>query len=240
MNTEQFYQSNTPEEWEFLLKPVEYHYHFGFPGFTKNIFRNAVYQHLYPFIPSNSTVLDCGCGWGAVGKMLNIDKQCKVTGVTNSNDQINFINQNQKEIKAIYADLNTFKPNKHYDTALFMESFSHIKDKGDILKQISTQCDNILFQAHIDRITPGIFNGDWHMYCVGLPILINLLYDVGYRITYCEDLDFNPKLSYDYWKSRLDKLNPTSGQLKVLKDLSHNPEEQGKYTALFLIHATKF
>jgi len=240
MNPEQFYQSNTPEEWEFVLKPIEYHYHFGFPGLTENIFRNAVYQHLYSFIAPNSTVLDCGCGWGAVGKMLALDKQCKVTGVTNSSYQIDFINQNQKEIDAIYADLNTFEPDKHYDTALFMESFSHIRDKPNILKQISTKCDNILLQVHTDRTTIlGSFNEDWHMYCVGLPIIIKLLYDVGYRVTYCEDLDCNPKLSYDYWKSRLDKLNPTDGQLKTLKDLSDNPVDQDRYTALFLIHATK-
>ena len=120
-----------------------------------------------------------------------------------------------------------------------MESFSHIKDKVNILKQISTKCDNILFQVHTDRTTPGIFNEDWHMYCIGLPVIIKLLYDVGYRVTYCEDLDCNPKISYDYWKSRLDKLEPTGGQLKVLKDLSDQPVDQDIYTAIFLIHATK-
>lgn len=239
MNPKHFYQSNSPKEWEFVLKPAEYHYHMGFPGLTENIFRNAVYQNLYPFIPSNSTVLDCGCGWGAVGKMLSIDKQCKVTGVTNSNDQIDFIKRKQKEIDVIYADLNTFKPNKHYDTALFIESFSHIKNKANILKQISTQCDNVLFQIHTDITASGISNDNWHMYSIGLPKLIELLYDVGYRVKHCEDLECDPKISFDYWKSRLDILNPTSGQLKFLHDLSRQTEEQDKYTTLFLIHATK-
>ena len=102
MNTSEFYQNNTQQDWDTLLKPINYHYHFGFPGNTDNIFANSVYENLFPFIKDNSKVLDCGCGWGGPSKLLMEEKNCDVTCVTNSSLQSKFLkekNFNEKKVQ---------------------------------------------------------------------------------------------------------------------------------------------
>ena len=173
MNTAHFYQSNSKEEWDYLLKPINYHYHFGFPGISENIFENSIYQNVFPFIANNSYVLDCGCGWGSPAQMLITHKKCKVTSITNSMMQIDFIKKNYKNIKVKNKDLNNFKPIKRYDCALFVESFSHVIEQQKLLKYLSLITENILFIAHLDRSPNGFFQEDWLMTFESIPNLTN-------------------------------------------------------------------
>jgi hypothetical protein len=103
------------------------HYHFGQTNpldLTEDIFDHAV-RYLYRFIPGHSAILDCGCGWGAPARLFTTEKGCKVTGVTTSFLQYEFIQNHVKEIEVIYKDLYKYFPQKSFNTALFFESSAH-------------------------------------------------------------------------------------------------------------------
>ena len=244
MNTAYFYQSNSKEEWDYLLKPINYHYHFGFPGVSKNIFENSIYQNVFPFIANDSNILDCGCGWGSPAQMLITYKKCKVTSVTNSMMQIDFIQKNYKKIKVKNKDLNNFKPIKRYDCALFIESFSHVIEQQKLLKHLSLVTENILFIAHLDRSPNGFFQEDWLMTFESIPNLTKKLKNVGYKIQYIEDLGTDHIIpTYSYWLSRVKDINPKGGQLLTLKNLCEtnlaDPQTAAKNSGLFIIYASK-
>ena len=234
MKISEFYQNNSLADWKQLLEPIGYHYHFGFPGKTDNIFKNTLYNYVYPFIPNNTSVLDCGCGWGGSIKMLQEDKQCDVLGVTNNDRQFNFIKNN-----VIKEDLNYFFPHRSFDTALLIESFSHIKNQNLLLKHLSLTCKNILFIAHLSRLPSAVFDKDWLMYCNTIPTILNQLDSVGYKLKCFKDLGSDHiRPSFKYWKSKLDIIKPSNGQLALLDKLcDQDPVEFAKYTGLFLIHA---
>ena len=88
MSVSKFYDDTSPETWKKVIgEDLNYHVGWG----EGDIFYNAV-EHLYQFIKTKSTVLDCGCGWGGTGKALKRDLNCDVTGVTISKVQSDYIN----------------------------------------------------------------------------------------------------------------------------------------------------
>jgi cyclopropane fatty-acyl-phospholipid synthase-like methyltransferase len=254
--TKNLYESNTQEEWDYLLGPVNYHYHFGFPGESSNIFENAIHQNVFPFIANNSRVLDCGCGWGAPAEMLVEQKKCKVTSVTNSFSQFKFLKEKRKNIKVINTDLNLFKPSKNYDVALFYESLSHIEEQVNLLKAISNVTDNILIIDHTDKNKkhskdfhgnnpyPSYFYKEWHMHFQTIETTCKKLTDLNFTIQYCEDLGINHIIPTSlYWKSRLINMNTSYGQIKLLNiDVNfmlENFKAASEETGLVLIYASK-
>ena len=235
MNAKEFYQNNTQQDWDILLKPVDYHYHIGFPGKTDNIFKNAIYENLFPFIKDGSKVLDCGCGWGGAAKMLMEEKGCDVTCVTNSEIQVNFLKERQ--YKVIEKDLSYFIPEEQFDTAFLYESFCHVQHQRLLLKNLSLTCKELVFIAHLPEDNDAHTWDDWASQFVPIPILIQYLFDVGYKLKYIKHLDnilIQPTL--DYWKSKLDIIKPTYGQLKTLEELCD--AGQTVNYALYVIHAS--
>ena len=235
MNITEFYQNNSQEDWDQLLQPIGYHYHYGHPGDTDNIFKNTLYKYIYPFIENNTSVLDCGCGWGGSIKMLTQDKNCNVLGVTNSPQQFDFIKNN-----VIKQDLNYFFPPQSFDTALFIESFCHIQNQNLLLKNLSLTCKNILLIAHLSRLSSDHFVEDWMMRFKTIPNILKQLDNVGYKLKYFKDLGTDYiEPTFKYWKSKLDIIKPSNGHLALLNELCKaDPVEFSKDTGLFLIYAS--
>ncbi len=235
MNAKEFYQNNTQQDWDILLKPVDYHYHIGFPGKTDNIFKNAIYENLFPFIKDGSKVLDCGCGWGGTAKMLMEEKGCDVTCITNSEMQVNFLKERQ--YKVIEKDLSYFIPEEQFDVAFLYESFCHVRHKQLLLKNLSLACKEIVFIAHLSEDSIAFSQDEWSAQFISIPKLINYLYNVGYKLKSIKHLDdILIESTLDYWKSKLDIIKPAYGQLKTLEELVDKGLEM-KY-ALYSVHAS--
>tara|TARA_R100001510_G_scaffold34436_1_gene30921 strand:+ start:110 stop:859 length:750 start_codon:yes stop_codon:yes gene_type:complete len=237
------YESNSPQEWDILLNPANYHYHNGYIGKRKNIFENPIYDYILPFINNGSTVLDCGCGWGSPANIIHIEKQCEVTCITNSANQIEFINKYYKHLNVLKKDLNKFKPHKKYDTGIFIESFSHVEDKNTdrLLKNLSEKVNNLLFMIHVSRKDPFYFQ-EWEMYFNTLENFIKKLNRQGFQIIFCKDLKSDYLLpSYTYWNSRLNIIRPANGQLlelqKMSKQVLEYPNMAAESVGLFIIYA---
>jgi len=244
LNSLDFYKSNTPQEWDILLSPANYHYHNGYVGERKNIFENPIYDYILPYIQNESNVLDCGCGWGSPAKLIHLEKQCNVTCVTNSDDQINFIKRHHKELKVLNKDLNKFKVDSKYDTGLFIESFSHVEDKNSnsLLNNLSKKVQNLIFLIHLSRQQPFYYD-EWHMHFNTLEGFIKKLNRQGFQTTHYKDLKSDYLLpSYTYWNSRLDIIKPKEGQLlelhKMSKQILQYPSEAAKTVGLFIIYAS--
>ena len=90
MSVQELYDDTSPEIWKKVIGE-DLHYHVGWG--EGDILYNAV-EHLYQFIGKESTVLDCGCGWGGPAKAIKRDLHCDITSVTNSPVQYDYIKNN--------------------------------------------------------------------------------------------------------------------------------------------------
>jgi len=105
------------------------------------------------------------------------------------------------------------------------------------LKNLSLACKEIVFIAHLSEDSITFSQDEWSAQFISIPTLINYLYNVGYKlksIKHLDDILVQPTL--DYWKSKLDIIKPTYGQLKTLEELVDKGLEM-KY-ALYSVHAS--
>src|SRR6056300_2010801 len=99
-------------------------------------------------IKNNQKILDLGCGWGsfslyAAAKFPN----STFVAVSNSNDQIEFINntaiaRSLKNIKAIKQDMNNLSLDESFDRIISIEMFEHMRNYGALLKKLRSHLHN--------------------------------------------------------------------------------------------------
>ena len=100
------------------------------------------------YIKNNQKILDLGCGWGsfslyAAAKFPN----STFVAVSNSNDQIEFINntataRSLKNIKAIKQDMNNLSLDESFDRIISIEMFEHMRNYGALLKKLRSHLHN--------------------------------------------------------------------------------------------------
>jgi len=87
-------------------------------------------------------ILELGCGWGSLTCfMAQKFPNSKITAVSNSKDQRNFIKQkndklNLQNIKVITEDMNDFSTNEKFDRVVSIEMFEHMRNYDELLKRI--------------------------------------------------------------------------------------------------------
>ena len=213
MDLDNFYSENPLSSWKVVLGS-KMHYHYGTTG--KKPFEQAVLD-VMKFIPPNSKVLDCGCGWGAAGRVL-LKNGHSVTGVTISKQQAEYI----KEFPVIHADLHNFVPDQEYDTAIFLESYFHLTDPVKVF-------DNLVpFVKHIvimDIVCSQVRElPEWGITVGPKEYIFGNLRKAGYVVEEnYERLNFSPP-TLKYWGENISKLPPEKvfghiAQLKALCDV---------------------
>ena len=87
-------------------------------------------------------ILELGCGWGSLTlHMAQNFPNSKIMAVSNSNDQIKFIEKKclklrLKNIETINADMNDFAIDKKFDRVVSIEMFEHMRNYDELLKRI--------------------------------------------------------------------------------------------------------
>ena len=99
-------------------------------------------------IKNNQKILDLGCGWGsfslyAAAKFPN----STFVAVSNSNDQIEFINntaaaRSLENIQAIKQDMNNLSLDESFDRIISIEMFEHMRNYGALLKKLRNHLHN--------------------------------------------------------------------------------------------------
>jgi len=125
-------------------------------------------------IKNNQKILDLGCGWGsfslyAAAKFPN----STFVAVSNSNDQIEFINntaaaRSLENIKAIKQDMNNLSLDESFDRIISIEMFEHMRNYGALLKKLRNYLHNngkmfVHIFTHRDHPYPYEIRGpsDW-------------------------------------------------------------------------------
>lgn len=214
MTIDRYYSDVPLSTWQRVLCP-EMHYHFGAQDAVGDPFDHAVRQ-LYRFVEPQSSVLDCGCGWGGPARMLIRDLGCHVEGVTISRQQYDYIDS----FKVHHADLHDFVPEQGFDLALFIESLAHVSDPSRVIGNLSARVSSILIKDYVAGSDHS--DSDWnltirsreqyHQYLEG---------DHGYVIVHYEEYPNILHPSVEYWYKNIRLFlseQEIIGQVKHLHD----------------------
>nr|C3SBU4.1 RecName: Full=Probable (S)-tetrahydroprotoberberine N-methyltransferase 2; Short=PbTNMT2 [Papaver bracteatum]ACO90236.1 putative N-methyltransferase [Papaver bracteatum]ANY58199.1 TNMT2 [synthetic construct] len=126
-------------------------------------------------IKDGQTVLDIGCGQG--GLVLYVAqkyKNCHVTGLTNSKEQVNYILKQAEKlglrnVDVILADVTQYESDKTYDRILVIGVVEHMKNMQLFIKKLSTWMaeDSLLFVDHschktFNHFFEALDEDDWY------------------------------------------------------------------------------
>ena len=99
-------------------------------------------------IRDHQRILDLGCGWGSF-TLFAAEKFPKsdFVAVSNSNDQIDFINNTAKaralgNVEAIKQDMNDLSLEGSFDRIISIEMFEHMRNYGALLKRLRNHLSN--------------------------------------------------------------------------------------------------
>ena len=200
-----FYDDTSPEVWKKVIGK-DLHYHIGWG--EGDIFYNSV-EYLYKFIPKSSSVLDCGCGWGGTGKVIQRDLNCKASGVTNSKNQYDYIKQNNI-FDVVYDDLHDFTPTQEYDVCLFIESFCHLENPLKVISNVSNHSKKIILREYIlkNTVEHKRYSEAWMMNMYKKDIIISMFKDYGFNLTFeDEHYSYGLEPTLDLWLNNLKLLD---------------------------------
>ena len=94
-------------------------------------------------IQANQNILDLGCGWGSFSLYAAAKfPTSKFTAVSNSKDQINFINEEAakrglKNLTALQKNINEMHFNETFDRVISVEMFEHMRNYESLLSKVS-------------------------------------------------------------------------------------------------------
>ena len=89
-------------------------------------------------------ILELGCGWGSLTLyMAEHFPKSKITAVSNSNDQRQFIEERCRQLKldnvrVITADMNDFRAEGLFDRVVSIEMFEHMRNYEKLLGRVNT------------------------------------------------------------------------------------------------------
>jgi hypothetical protein len=226
MDIDKFYSENPAETWEKVLGPgLHYHYR-----------GEQVLEEILQFIPQNSKILDCGCGWGGTGKFLQA-RGHNVTGVTISKEQARYI----KDFPVVHQDLHDFVPDETFDVGILIECCFHLENQRKVFDNLVPWVKDLII---VDVVCPIITEiPEFGLKVNPREYIFGDLWKVGYVVhKYTEKVDFYQETK-KLWKDSIAKLPESEvfGHIAMLKylceidDLSRFKEEPRQ----IIIHARR-
>ena len=110
-------------------------------------------------LENGQQILELGCGWGSLSFWMakNFPKS-KITSISNSNSQREYIMRTAKERKlknlnVITADVNSFETDTTYDRVVSVEMFEHVRNHRGLFKRIHSwlKKDGKLLLTHMKK-----------------------------------------------------------------------------------------
>ncbi|KAI3948689.1 hypothetical protein MKW92_014347 [Papaver armeniacum] len=196
-------------------------------------------------IKDGQTVLDIGCGHG--GLVLYVAqkyKNCHVTGLTNSKEQVNYILKQAEKlglrnVDVVLADVTQYESDKTYDRILVVGVVEHMKNLQLFMKKLSTWMaeDSLLFVDHschktFNHFFEAIDEDDWYSGYVFSPGCVTVL-SADSLLYFQDDVSvvdhwvvngMHMARTMDVWRKKLDK-NMEAVKEILLPGLVGNHEE---------------
>jgi hypothetical protein len=183
------------------------HYHNGLfcdgqgiaPGDMDTALDRAVTE-LYPLIPAGGRLYDIGCGWGGPLAMFIRDLRCPSLGITISRDQFRYAAGLGLPVR--WGDAERTLPPGHFDCAVLLESFEHIKDKRRLLEVLALFAGRLVMRVNCQDASPRstAFGGAMHM--ISSARLRTLLDAAGWRVIHWRDRRAASMPSAAAWHAR--------------------------------------
>jgi cyclopropane-fatty-acyl-phospholipid synthase len=117
-------------------------------------------------ICDGDSVLELGCGWGSLTLfMAEKFPNSKITGVSNSATQKQYIEQRAKDrgitnVQVITADMNVFNPQDKFNRVVSIEMFEHMRNYELLLSRISDWLKDkgtLFIHIFVHRSTPYLY-----------------------------------------------------------------------------------
>ena len=208
------FDNNTLQEWQIVLGK-SMHYHWGFDTVSGNHSQDKAVMRFSKFIPKNSSVLDCGCGFGSVAKLLQKKFNCTVEGITLSDIQAQYI-RDQKIMDVHTMDVHDISKIKHkHNIAVFFESITHMNHPIHIINNIGKSIQTIIIKDFTCEI-PG-FNSQWHMYFRSKQNWYDIFKNTDFKI-----IHYNTFQHFRYahiWLKNINTISKPTSQILLLKEL---------------------
>lgn len=125
-------------------------------------------------IEDGMRILELGCGWGSLTLWIaSRFPNCRITAVSNSHSQGEFIRRNANEIglnnvEIITADMNEFDTEKRFDRVVSIEMFEHMRNYKKLFGRVSEWLNpegKFFMHIFVHKNTPYLFedkdSSDW-------------------------------------------------------------------------------
>ena len=142
-------------------------------------------------INNNYSVLDLGCGYGAVAKSIALNcKNSKVVGIDNNHERLNqaIKSNNFKNLSFIYGDIESDLDGKNFDVVILSNVLEHMNDRAKLLKFI-----NINIEPKKLLIRVPMYERDWMVPFMD-ELEINYFLDDDHKIEH-KITDFNDEIN---------------------------------------------
>lgn len=95
-------------------------------------------------IENGQNILELGCGWGSLSFYLARKyPDSRIISMSNSKDQINYINQlaaanKVNNLRAVKADINNFQTEARFDRIISIEMFEHLRNYKKLMQKLNS------------------------------------------------------------------------------------------------------
>lgn len=204
-----FYGKDQLDDWRAVIGP-ELHYHFGHFNHPDDDFQKALraaIRQFYPAVPHGSSVLDLGAGWGGPARLLQEERQCRVTCVTNTPEQAEYL-RSREAANVLLHDLETGLPeNGDWEVAWMMESLEHIRAKEPLIAALRQRTGTLIIRTSATRQAEmeesPAFGGS--MYMTTQQALVGMLARNGWQIVSLCDSRKASWPTLMHWKANIAK-----------------------------------
>lgn len=199
------FYSDSVDTWKQVIGD-SLHYHFGHFLKGNESLEEGMSQAIrnyYRFIPKGSSVIDLGAGWGGPADMLSRELDCRVTCITNTPIQHDYILK--RGMNSVLYDLEKGLPLKQeWHTAMMIESLCHIENQEQVLKQARERCKTLIIRMTCTRLEmkkEWLFGGT--MVIPKSQTLLKRLENTGWKVKYIKDQAKYAWPSLVHWKKNL-------------------------------------